>query len=54
MNKNLKEEILLNLYIPYIREFSLLNKFEEFSIMLTNIMKEEIVNPRDNIFCVNK
>jgi len=53
VNKSLKEEILFTLYIQYLREFPLLSKFEEFSILLTNIMKEDIINPRDNIFSVN-
>jgi CRP-like cAMP-binding protein len=52
LNKNLKDEVIMHLNGLFLKNltFSILHKYEEFCLLLTNIMKEETLNPSDMIF----
>jgi CRP-like cAMP-binding protein len=52
LNKNLKEEVIMHLNGLLLKNgtFGVINKFDEFCILLTSVMREETLNPGDTIF----
>jgi hypothetical protein len=50
LNKNLRDEIILHLNGQILKGFRILNRFEEFCILLTYSMQTEVVNPNENLF----
>jgi CRP-like cAMP-binding protein len=52
LNKNLKEEVIMHLNGLLLKNktFGVINKYDEFCILLTSIMREETLNPGDMIF----
>ena len=55
LNKNLKEEIMMHLNGLLLKNgtFSTISRFDEFCLLLTNIMRDETLNPGDVIFHKN-
>ncbi len=50
LNKNLRDEIILHLNGQILKGFKLLNRFEEFCILIAYSMHTEVINPNENIF----
>jgi hypothetical protein len=50
LNNNLREELQFYLNTQLLKNFIIINKYEEFGCLLTKIMKEETLNPGENIF----
>jgi hypothetical protein len=50
LNKNLRDEICLHLNGQILKGFHAFNKYEEFCILLTYVMKDETLNPNEIIF----
>jgi CRP-like cAMP-binding protein len=52
LNKNLKEEVIMHLNGLLLKNgtFATINRFDEFCLLLTNVMREETLNPGDIIF----
>ncbi len=52
LNKNLKEEVIMHLNGLLLKNktFSVISKYDEFCILLTNVMRQETLNPNDMIF----
>jgi CRP-like cAMP-binding protein len=52
LNKNLKEEVVMHLNGLLLKNpiFMVISKYDEFCLLLTNIMREETLNPGDIIF----
>jgi hypothetical protein len=50
LNNNLREELHFYLNTQLLKSFVIINKYEEFGCLLTKIMKEETLNPGENIF----
>jgi CRP-like cAMP-binding protein len=52
LNKNLKEEVIMHLNGLLLKHktFSVINKYDEFCILLTTVMREDMLNPGDVIF----
>jgi potassium voltage-gated channel Eag-related subfamily H protein 6/hyperpolarization activated cyclic nucleotide-gated potassium channel 2 len=50
LSKNLKDEVILHLNGQLIKSLFVINKYDKFCILLTNIMREDTYNPNEIIF----